>query len=104
MEVSGMGVNRGDLRVQSWNCNSLKKKQKSWLQFISKLKNSNENVFILVDTRFGPQQEREFEKLWDGPVFFNSFNSNQRGLMVLFQESLPIRNVKVENILKGDYM
>ena len=71
MEVSRMGVRRGDLRVQSWNCNSLKKKQKSWLQFISKLKNSNENAFILVDTRFGPQQEKDFEKLWDWPVFFS---------------------------------
>ena len=67
------------------------------------MKNSNENVFILVDTRFGPQQEKEFEKLLDGAIFFNSFNSNQRGLMVLFRDSLPIRNVKVENILKGDY-
>ena len=42
------------------------------MQFISKLKNSSENIFILVDTRFGPQQEKEFEKLWDGPIFFNS--------------------------------
>ena len=92
-----MGVGREDLQVQSWNCNSLKKSKS--LGF-----SSNENVFILVDTRFGPQQEREFEKLWDGPLFFNSFNSNQRGLMVLFRDSLPIRNVKVENILKGDYM
>ena len=57
----------------------------------------------MVDTRFGPTQEREFEKLWDGPVFFNSFNSNQRGLMVLLRDSLPIKNVIVENKLKGDY-
>ena len=71
------------------------KKQKSWLQFISKLKNSNKNIFILIDTRFGPQQEREFERLWDGPVFFNSFSSNQRGLMVLFRDSLPINKDRV---------
>ena len=73
------------------------------MQFISKLKNSSENIFILVDTRFGPQQEKEFEKLWDGPIFFNSFNSNQRGLMVLFRESLPVKNILVDNKLKGDF-
>ena len=47
-----MGVRKGELRVQSWNCNSMMKKYKSWVQFISKIKNSNENVFVLVDTRF----------------------------------------------------
>ena len=73
------------------------------MQFISKLKNSSENVFILVDTRFGPQQERDFEKLWDGPIFFNSYNSNQRGLMVLFRDSLPVKNIVVDNRLKGDF-
>ena len=98
-----MGVSKGDLRVQSWNCNSMRKNYKSWVQFIGKLKNSNENIFVLVDTRFESEQEREFEKLWDGPVYFNSFSSNQRGLMVLLKDSLPAKNVKMENILIGDY-
>ena len=53
-----MGVSKGELWVQSWNCNSMMKKYKSWVQFISKMKNSNENVFVLVDTRFESEQER----------------------------------------------
>ena len=57
---------------------------------------------MLVDTRFESEQEREFEKLWDGPIYFNSFSSNQRGLMVLLKDSLPAKNVKMENILIGD--
>ena len=101
--VSRVGVGFGELRVQSWNCNSLKKKHSSWVQFISKLKNSSENIFILVDTRFGPKQERDFEKLSDGPIFFNSFNSNQRGLMVLFRDALPAKNIVIENRIRGDY-
>ena len=101
--VSRVGVGFGELRVQSWNCNSLKKKHGSWTQFISKLKNSNENIFILVDTRFGPKQEKDFEKLWDRPIFFNPFNSSQRGLMVLFQDALPAKNIVMENKLKGDF-
>ena len=79
------------------------KKYKSWVQFINKIKNSNKKWFVLVDTRFESEQEREFEKLWDRPIYFNSFSSNQRGLMVLLKDSLPAKNVKMENILLGDY-
>ena len=66
-------------------------------------KKYNENIFILINTRFGPEQEREFEKLWDRPIYFNSFSSNQRGLMVLFKDSLPVKNIKMENTIKGDF-
>ena len=58
------------------------------------MKNTNENVFVLVDTRFKSEQEREFEKLCDGLIYFNSFSSNQRGLMVLLKDTLPAKNVK----------
>ena len=61
-----MGVSKGDLQIQSWNCNSMMKKYKTWVQFINKIKNSNKNCFVLVDTRFESEQEREFEKLWEG--------------------------------------
>ena len=57
----------------------------------------------MIDSRLGKEEEREFEKLWDGPIYFNSFSSNQRGLVVLFKDSLPAKNIKFENILKGDY-
>ena len=98
-----MGVGCGDLRVQSWNVNSMMKSRRSWVQFINKLKNSNENIFVIVDSRFEAEQEIEFEKLWDGPVFYNSYSSNQRGLIVLLKDSLVVKNLKFCNILKGDY-
>ena len=98
-----MGLNSDDLRFQGWNCNSLTKDIKIHRQFIGKLKNDNENCFILIDSRLGKEEEREFEKLWDGPIYFNSFSSNQRGLVVLLKDSLPANNIKIENILEGDY-
>ena len=98
-----MGLSSGDLRVQGWNCNSLTKDIKTHRQFINKLKNSNENFSILIDSRLGKEEEWEFEKLWDGPIYFNSFSSNQRGLVVLLKDSLPAKNIKIENILEGDY-
>ena len=90
-----MGLNGGDLRVQGWNCNSLTKEFKTHRQFINKLKNSNENCFILIDSRLDKEHKREFEKLWDGPIYFNSFSSNQRGLVVLLKDSLPAKNIKI---------
>ena len=100
-----MGLNSGDLRVQGWNCNnSITKEFKTWKQFINKLINSNENCFSLCDTRFEKEHEKEFEKLWDGTSFFNSFSSNQRGLVVLLKDFLPAKDIKVENIISGDYM
>ena len=64
-----MLVKSGDLRVKSWNCNYITKEFKTWVQLINMLKNSNENCFILIDTRYEKEHEREFEKLWDGPIF-----------------------------------
>ena len=57
----------------------------------------------MIDSRLGKEEEREFEKLWDGPIYLNSFSSNHRGLVVLFKDSLPAKKIKFENILKGDY-
>ena len=46
---------------------------------------------------------KELEKLWDGQIFFNSYSSNQRGLVILFKNSLPAKDIKINNILNGDY-
>ena len=72
-----MGMNRDELHVQGWNFNIMTKDYKTWVQFANKLKNSNENCFILADTTFETEHEREFEKMWDRPIYFNSFSSNQ---------------------------
>ena len=90
-----MGLSSGDLCVQGWNCNSLTKDISTHRKFINKLKNSNKNCFILIDSRLGKEEEWEFEKLWDGPIYFNSFSSNQRGLVVLLKDSLPAKNIKI---------
>ena len=39
----------------------------------------------------------------DGPIFFNSLSSNQRGLVVLLKDSFPAKNKKIENIICCDY-
>ena len=99
--VCGVGVGCGDLRVQCWNVNSMMKSEKSWLQFVNKMKNSIENVFIIVDSQFETEQEIEFRKLWDGPIFFNSHSSVERGIMVLIKDSFIGKDLEFCNILKG---
>ena len=59
---------------------------------------------MLIDSRLDKEHEREFEKLWDGPISFKSFSSNQRGLVALLKESIPAKTIKIENIMIGDYM
>ena len=101
--VWGVGVGCGDLWVHCWNVNSMMKTSKSWVKFIIRLKNSNENIFTLVDSRFETEQEIEFRKLWDGPIFYNSQSSIQRGIIVLIKDSFAGKNLDFCNILKGDY-
>ena len=38
-----------------------------------------------------------------GGAYFNSFSSSQRGLTILLKDSLPAREVKINNIIKGNY-
>ena len=96
-----MGVGCGDLRVQCWNVNSMMKTSRSWVKFVNRLKNSNENIFILVDSRFETEQEIEFRKLWDGPIFYNSQSSNQRGIIVLIKDSFVCKKTRVLQYPKG---
>ena len=58
--MCGVGVGCSDLRVQCWNINSMMKSRQSWVRIINKVKNSKENIFILIDTRFENEQEIEF--------------------------------------------
>ena len=39
-----------------------------------------------------------------GGAYFNSFSSSQRGLTILLKDSLPAKEVKINNIIKGNYI
>ena len=83
-----------------WNVNSLSD-YKTQVKFINKLKGLQENLFILCDTRLDCDSQRVFGKLWGEGAYFNSFSSSQRGLAILFRDSLPVKEVKVNNIIEG---
>ena len=85
-----------------WNLNSLSD-YKTQVKFINKLKGAVENVFILCDTRLGSDSQRGFAMHWVGKSYFNSFSTSQRGLAISIRDSLPVTDVKAENIIKGNY-
>ena len=51
------------LHIMGWNVNSLSD-YKTQVKFINKLKGSQENVFILCDTRLNCDSQSVFGKLW----------------------------------------
>ena len=51
----------------------------------------------------GSDSQRVFAKLWGEQSYFNSFSASQRGLAILIKDSLPVKDVKVENIINGNY-
>ena len=85
-----------------WNVNSLSD-YKSQAKFVNKLRGFQENVFILCDIRLDSDNQRAFGKIWGEGAYFNSFSSSQRGLAVLIKDSLPAKEIKVENIIEGNY-
>ena len=85
-----------------WNVNSLSN-YKTQVKFKNKLKSAPENCFILCNTRLGSDSERVFGKLWGEQSYFNSFSTIQRGLAIIFKNSLPVKDVKIENVIKGNY-
>ena len=62
-----------------------------------------ENIFILCDIRLSLADETAFRKLWGERVFFNSHSSDKRGIAVLVKDDTPISDIKLENILKGNF-
>ena len=90
------------LNLLGWNVNSLSD-YKTQVKFINELKSAPENCFILSNTRLGRDSGRVFGKLWGEQSYFNSFGTSQRGLAIPIKDSLPVKDVQIENIIKGNY-
>ena len=62
-----------------------------------------ENCFVLCDTCLSSDSQRVFAKLWGEKSYFNSFSTSQRGVAILIKDSLPVTDVKIENVINGNY-
>ena len=41
--------------------------------------------------------------MWGEGAYFNSYSNSQRGLAVLFKDSLPVKNIQFQNIIDGNF-
>ena len=74
-----------ELKIESFNCNSIGKFNKR-NQLFSFLKKKDANILILVDTRIDPSIENTVKSEWGAQCFFSSLSSQQRGVAIFFQK------------------
>ena len=72
-------------RVGSMNCYGLgdrnkRNKVQTWL------KNKPENIILLQETHSTLELENEWEKMWDGEIYFSHGASNSTGIVILIKK------------------
>jgi len=76
-------------------------KRREFLRHIEKVK---PDIICLIDTRFSEQIHRLIENETNHYCFFNSFNSNARGIAVLVKKTCPISIVDITNDKTGNLL
>ena len=89
------------IRVVSRNVNSLGDDRKTDAIYNYMYKNSAD-IFILLDTRTGPEDTTRLKKKWKGVSVFNSLKSNARGIAVFFKDSIAPKDVQIVNVIPGN--
>ncbi len=90
-----------EIRLTSWNVNSMGDRQKT-RNILNKLNKERSNIFCLVDTRTSIETEHIYQKATKHKMFFNSLRSDARGIAILVKESCPITNITQEIIIQGN--
>ena len=61
------------------------------------------DVFILLDTRTGPEDTIRLQKKLKGVSVFNSLKSNARGIAVFFKDSIAPKTFRLLMFSPGTY-
>ena len=91
------------IRVVSRNVNSLGDDRKTDAIFNYMYKNSAD-IFILLDTRTGPEDTTRLQNKWKGVSVFNSLKSNARGIAVFLKTALPLKMFKLSMLSLETYL
>ena len=73
-------------------------------EFLQHIKKVQPDIICLIDTRFSEQIHRLIENETNHYCFFNSFNSNARGIAVLVKKTCPISIVDTTNDNTGNVL
>ena len=63
---------------------------------------NNADVFVLSDTRTGPEDVPRLQKKWKGVCEFNHLKTNARGISFFLKDSIAPKNVEIMNIIPGN--
>ena len=85
----GKAPSASNLRLISFNCNSIGRQPKR-RQVFGFLRKYDPDILILCDTRIDPKIENTVREEWGGPAYFSSLDSHSRGVAILFRKTLPI--------------
>ena len=77
------------LSFRSYNARSIGKNPKR-RYILNYLKQKNDDINIVVDTRFSKAVENKVKAEWGGHAFFSSFSSEARGVAILIKKGLQI--------------
>ena len=89
------------VRVVSRNINSFGDDRKTDSIFNYMLRNKAD-VFVLSDTRTGPEDIPRLQKKWKGVCEFNHLKTNARGIAIFLKDSIAPKNVEITNIIPGN--
>ena len=91
------------LKILSVNCQGLgdHSKRKDVFNY---LRAKNYNIYCLQDTHFTVENEKNIRSLWGFECFFSSFNSNSRGVSVMFNNNFEFKVLKEKKDVNGNYL
>ena len=73
-------------------------------EFYSHIKSANSDILCLTDTRFDNNLHRLIENETDHFCYFNSFQSNARGVAILVSKTCPIKILSQHNDASGNLL
>ena len=77
------------LSIRSYNARSIGKNPKR-RHILHYIKEKNDDINIIVDTRFSKNIENKVKADWGGHAFFSSFSSEARGVAIFIKKGLAI--------------
>ena len=88
------------LCIASYNCNGLANSTKR-IEIFTWLSEKKLDIICLQEVHSTLEQEDCWKREWRGAILFNHGTSNQKGVMILFRESLKICVNNVEKDTDG---
>ena len=91
------------VKIVSVNCQGLSDPRKRRDVF-HYLRQKSYSIYLLQDTHFDPKMEDCIQAEWGYKSYFASYNSNSRGVAILFNNNLEFLVKKVYKDILGNYI